>query len=95
MSVLIAPVITEKSMANAGKGKYTFKVVNEADKASIKKEIEKRFSVDVTAVTTVIVKGKMKRSGKKRMEKRTSNWKKAVVALKPGQKIDLFELGGK
>jgi large subunit ribosomal protein L23 len=95
MSVLISPLITEKSMANAGKGKYTFKVVNGADKASVKKEVEKRFNVNVIAVTTVIVKGKMKRSGKKRLQKRTPDWKKAVVALKPEQKIDLFELGGK
>jgi len=95
MSILIAPVITEKSMNNAGKGKYTFKVVDSADKLSIKKEVEKRFNVNVLAVTTVVVKGKVKRSGKKRMQKRTSNWKKAVVALKAGQKIDLFELGGK
>ena len=82
-------------MNNAGKGKYTFKVVDSADKLSIKKEVEKRFNVNVLAVTTVVVKGKVKRSGKKRMQKRTSNWKKAVVALKAGQKIDLFELGGK
>jgi len=95
MSILISPVITEKSMSNAGKGKYTFKVVDGADKLSIKKEVEKRFNVNVLAVTTVVVKGKIKRSGKKRMQKRTSNWKKAVVALKAGQKIDLFELGGK
>jgi len=95
MSILISPVITEKSMNNAGKGKYTFKVINSANKLSIKKEVEKRFNVNVLAVTTVIVKGKVKRSGKKRMQKRTSNWKKAVVALKAGQKIDLFELGGK
>ena len=95
MSILISPLITEKSMVNAGKGKYTFKVANSADKLSIKKEVEKKFSVNVVAVTTIIVKGKVKRSGKKRLQKRTPDWKKAVVALKPGQKIDLFELGGK
>lgn len=95
MSILISPVITEKSMDNAGKGKFTFKVFDGADKLSIKKEVEKRFNVNVLAVTTIIVKGKVKRSGKRRMEKRTSNWKKAVVTLKTGQKIALFELGGK
>ncbi|MFH1186808.1 MAG: 50S ribosomal protein L23 [Candidatus Levyibacteriota bacterium] len=95
MHIIISPIITEKSMSFAAKDKFTFRVSQGASKVKIKKEVEKRFSVNVVRVLIVVVKGKTKRSGSKRMERKTSNYKKAIVLLKQGQKISLFELGGK
>jgi len=94
MDTIIAPIISEKSMNDAGNGKFTFKVEKTANKGKIKKEIENKFKVNVIKVSTMVVKGKSKKTGKKRMETKTSDWKKALVVLKKGQKIDLFEVGG-
>lgn len=95
MHIIISPIITEKSMSLAAKDKFTFRVSLGASKEQLKKEIAKRFSVDILGISTVVAKGKTKRMGSRRMEKKTSNYKKAVVQVKPGQKISLFELGGK
>jgi large subunit ribosomal protein L23 len=94
MNVIISPVITEKSMNEAAKGKFTFKVAKQAEKDQIRGVIERRFKVNVISIATLIVKGKVKRTGQKRMIDRTSDYKKAIVTLKAGQKIDLFEVGG-
>jgi len=95
MDIIISPIVTEKSMNDAAKGKFTFKVHKQAEKAQIKKIIESKFKVDVIGVATITVKGKMKKTGKKRMDEQTQGYKKAIVSLKAGQKIDLFEVGGK
>lgn len=95
MDIIISPIITEKSMNDAAKGRFTFKVHKQAEKQQIRKVVENKFKVDVTDVATMIVKGKMKRTGKKRMEKQSQGYKKAIVSLKTGQKIDLFEVVGK
>lgn len=95
MDTIIAPIISEKSMNDAGRGKFTFKVAKHAHKKEIKKAVEEKFKVNVTGIATMNVKGKLKRTGKKRMEKMSQGYKKAVVALKQGQKIDLFEVVGK
>ncbi|MDE7364184.1 MAG: 50S ribosomal protein L23 [Ruminococcus sp.] len=88
--IIIKPVITEKSMDELQTGKYTFKVAKDATKSEIKKAVEKLFNVDVAKVTTMNVKGKMKRVG--RYEGMTSSWKKAIVTLKPDSKtIEFFE----
>jgi len=94
MNVIIGPLITEKSMIDAGNGKFTFRVVKTANKTEIKKEVEKNFSVNVTHISTSILKGKSTRVGMRRTEKLLSNTKKAVVTVKKGEKIGLFELGG-
>lgn len=94
MNVIIAPLITEKSMIDAGNGKFTFKVHKWANKTEIKKEVEKSFSVSVTHVSTSTQKGKTMRSGIRRTEKTLSDTKKAIVTVKKGEKIKLFELGG-
>ena len=94
MSVISSPLITEKSMIDAGNGKFTFRVLKSANKTEIKKEVEKRFSVNVTHVSTSILKGKSSRVGARRIEKAQSDSKKAVVTVKKGQKIGMFELGG-
>lgn len=82
-------------MAQAGLGKFTFKVAKSAGKNEIKEEIEKNFKVNVLSIATSILKGRTKRTGARRTEVEESSFKKAIVHLKPGQKIDLFEVGGK
>lgn len=89
--ILISPIISEKSMSEAGKGKFTFRVARKADKLSIKKEVEKRFKVNVLSVSTITTKGRSKRTGTRRVEVVSQPLKKAIVKLKPGQKIALFE----
>ncbi len=91
---IISPMITEKSMADATLSKFTFKVSKSANKAEIKKEVEGKFNVHVTNVSTSILKGKSIRVGARRTEKKLDATKKAVVTLKSGEKIGLFELGG-
>lgn len=95
LNVIQSPVITEKSMADAEKGKFTFVVTLSADKKTIREAIEKQFGVKVVSIATAIVKGKVKRVGKRRTEKTLSPMKKAMVTLVAGQKIDVFDLGDK
>lgn len=90
--VIIAPVISEKSMNEAVNGRFTFKVEKDANKKQIKKEVERRYKVNVVGVLTNIVKGKKRRFGTKRTEVLSPSWKKAKVKLKAGQKIDAFDV---
>lgn len=92
--ILVKPLITEKSMSNVSKGKYAFVVAKDASKSAIKSAIKAQFNVTVTHVATSIVKGKTQRVGIKRLEASKSEWKKATVQLKKGDKIALFEPGG-
>ena len=87
--VLRRPIISEKNTALAAKNKYTFEVATEANKPQIKEAVEKTFKVKVVAVNVMIVPGKMRRLG--RHQGMTREWKKAVVTLRPGDKIELFE----
>lgn len=89
MKILKKPVISEKSFASAEAGKYVFVVDTSANKIEIKKAIEKLFKVTVTDVKTVLVKGKLKRVGRK-FGKR-SDYKKAYVTVKEGDKIEEFK----
>lgn len=89
--VLIKPLYSEKTLNLAAKGRYTFVVALKATKYQIKKALKDMFAVDVTAVRTMVVKGEMKRVGKKRLLAKQSNYKKALVVLKKDQKLDLFE----
>lgn len=93
MNTILGPLISEKSMSKASLGKFTFKVAIKANKTSIKKEIEKRFKVNVVSITTVTIKGRGLRAGIRRTEILKSPFKKAVVTLKTGQKIGLFDTG--
>lgn len=93
LNIILGPIITEKSMNESGKGRYTFKVTVGADKKSIKKAVEEKFKVNVTKVTTVIVKGRSSRAGVRRIESLNSVFKKAVVTVKTGQKIGIFDTG--
>jgi large subunit ribosomal protein L23 len=88
--VLTRPVITEKATLLREIGNtVVFEVERTATKAEIKQAVEKVFSVNVTGVRTVIVRGKMARVGRPTGRKR--NWKKAYVTLKEGDKIEFFE----
>ena len=87
--VLRKPLITEKNTLLQEQGKYVFKVARGANKNQVKQAVEKAFKVKVTAVNVMTVSGKMRRVG--RREAMTQSWKKAVVTLKPGDKIELFE----
>ena len=93
-SIILAPVITESSMMNQAYGKYTFRVAKDANKIEIAKaveEIAKPDQIDVVKVNTLIVKGEARRSLNRRDTGRTSDWKKAIVTLAPGQVIRKFE----
>lgn len=87
--VIIRPVITEKTNGLMAAGKYTFVVDVRATKPLIKQAIEDKFKVKVIAVNTSRVLGKVRRMG--RYVGRQPSWKKAVVTLEPGQKIEFFE----
>lgn len=93
--VIVAPIISEKSMKDVALGKFTFRTAMSANKRSIKDTIEKRFKVKALDVSTNIVKGKKTKIGKRRTEVSSSPWKKAIVTLSKGQKIDLFEPSAK
>ncbi|MDD3925348.1 MAG: 50S ribosomal protein L23 [bacterium] len=87
--IIIRPIVSEKSMREAEIGKYIFEVDKTANKIEIKQAVEEIFKVKVKRVNTMTIPGKMKRvrfqAGK------TPDWKKAVVTLVEGQKIELFE----
>jgi large subunit ribosomal protein L23 len=87
--VVIEPVISEKSYALMAEGKYTFRVADRAHKTQISHAVEEIFGVNVAAVRTSKVRSKPKRRGVNRG--RTRSWKKAVVQLAPGERIELFE----
>jgi large subunit ribosomal protein L23 len=87
MSVLLAPVVSEKSTRVADKNRqYVFRVTDAATKPEIKAAVELMFKTKVEAVTVSNVKGKKKRFG--RMMGRRNNWKKAYVRLAEGQEIN-------
>jgi len=92
--VIIAPIITEKSMKDAAIGRYTFKVEVATNKPLIKQAIQDKFKVKVTKIMTCLVKGKTDRRGAKREEFVKTTWKKATVQLAKDQKIGLFDVGG-
>ena len=88
--VILAPVITEKSMEATMSKKYTFKVAKDAEKIEIAKAIEEIFGVKVQKVNTVSVRGRKRRQGL--YVGYTPSWKKAIVTLTPDSKsIEFFE----
>ncbi len=87
--VLKRPVITEKSMSLQEDNKYTFIVDLKANKIEIKQAVEQMFNVKVLKVRTMRYKGKMKRV--RQIWGKTPDYKKAIVTLQEGNKIELFE----
>jgi large subunit ribosomal protein L23 len=88
--VLLHPVISEKSTIETERNNYTFAVARDANKLQIKAAIEAEFKVNVLGVRVVSVKPKQKRRGR-RTPGVVPGWKKAVVTIAAGQKIELFE----
>jgi len=89
--IIKRPVISEKSTALVEvANRYVFEVDSTASKPEIKTAVEQLFKVKVKAVNTIVMHGKNKRAG--RFEYKRSNWKKAVITLAPGQKIELFQV---
>ncbi len=88
-TVIIRPVVSEKSYALLGAGKYTFRVHENAHKTQIRQAVEEIFGVRVLGVQTMSVKSKPKRRG--HTAGKTRRWKKAVVKLHPEDSIELFE----
>lgn len=93
--VIIKPLITEKNTDLMGIDQYSFEVATVANKIQIREAIEKLFNVRVKAVNTMNVKGSRRsraiRRGSGRIRGQERSWKKAVVTLFPGQRIDIFE----
>ena len=89
-TVIKRPIVTEKSMRGSETGKYTFQVADEANKLTIKDAVEELFDVTVTKVNTITIPGRLKRRGQRVY--RVRGYKKAIVTLVPGQKIDLESL---
>lgn len=85
--IIIAPVVTEKTMTLRNENVYTFKVAKDASKDEIKNAVETAFNVKVASVNTLNTKSKKRRVGK--YQGRTKTYKKAIVTLKDGSSIDL------
>jgi large subunit ribosomal protein L4 len=88
--VIVRPVVTEKTTDMGENDKYVFEVASEANKAEVKQAVEKFFGVKVVDVHTLNMKGKPKRLG--RHMGRRKDWKKAIVTVQSGDKIDLFDV---
>jgi large subunit ribosomal protein L23 len=89
--LLLKPLFTEKTVAETSRGKYAFLVKPGATKTEVKNEVEKVFGVKVIKIQTITVHGKKYRSGRRLLYKKREDGKKAIVTLKPGQKIALFD----
>lgn len=93
--ILVRPLITEKNTRLMEQGQYSFEVATEANKIQIREAVEKTFNVKVKAVNTLNVKPKAKsRSASRRggrINGTEAGWKKAIVTLHPGERIDIFE----
>ena len=91
--VVLKPVISEKSMDETQRGKYTFRVHIDANKLQVKHAVEELFKVNVIDVNVSMSKAKEKsrNRGRARIKGWTTSWKRAVVTLAAGQKIEFFE----
>ncbi len=88
--VLLRPVISEKSVLETERNNYTFAVARDSNKFQIKAAVEAEFKVDVLGARVVNVKPKQKRRGRKTLGM-VPGWRKAIVTIAAGQKIELFE----
>jgi large subunit ribosomal protein L23 len=91
-SIIIRPHLTEKSLALAAKGYFTFVVANFARKEEIKSAIGNLYTVHVLEARTIAMVGKTRKAGKRMKTVSKAPWKKAIVRLSPGEKIDAFEI---
>lgn len=87
--ILIAPVVSEKSYHLINERKYSFRVHPDAHKTEVRQAIEKQFGVEVEWVNIIAMPSKPKRRGVSRG--RRPGWKKAIVKLRQGQEIEIFQ----
>ena len=87
--VLRRPLVTEKNASMQALGKYAFEVAKRANKQQIKQAVEMAFKVTVTGVNVMTMPGKTRRMGRRQVL--TPEMKKAIVTLKPGDSIQIFE----
>jgi large subunit ribosomal protein L23 len=87
--VLRRPLITEKSTLLQARNKYVFEIADKANKLMIRQAVEKAFKVKVTGVNVITMRGKTRRVGRRQVQ--TPPWKKAIVTLQAGDKIEFFE----
>lgn len=92
--IILRPLINEKSMLLTKDGLYTFEVAKQSSKEQIKKAVSSKFGVDVLAVNTITISGKKKMQRARRRFYLEPSIKKAVVQVKKGQKIAIFEKAG-
>lgn len=88
--VIIRPVVTERSMGEMVKGKYTFEVPASVNKIEVRQAVENLFNVKVEKVNISNTAEKVKRVGRSRQETTIHGYKKAIVTLKDGETIDIF-----
>lgn len=91
--ILIRPIISEKNTLLNERSQYVFEVAEAANKIMIRQAVEELFKVNVKAVNVLNVHGKRKRSARTRTSGMTRSWKKAIVSLREGQRIELFQGG--
>ncbi len=91
--ILKRPIVTEKATQESAFGRYAFEVDRRATKSTIAQAVEEVFGVKVKKVRTTMMRGKTKRSGRYRRPIKQADWKKAIVELAEGEKIDLLESG--
>jgi large subunit ribosomal protein L23 len=91
-AVLLRPVITERSMSGTNAGRYTFAVAKNATKRDIADAVAESFKVDVVAVNVIHVPGKTRRLGRRVGHR--PDWKKAIVTLAAGQRIEKYFVEG-
>jgi large subunit ribosomal protein L23 len=87
--IVLAPIVSEKSYHGSVNGVYTFRVHEDAHKTQIRQAVEELFEVEVVRVNVMKVRPKPKRRGQIKGIK--PGWKKAIVQLKPGQTIEVFQ----
>jgi large subunit ribosomal protein L23 len=87
--VLRRPLITEKNTELQLQNKYAFEIAEGANKPMVRQAVEKAFKVKVTGVNVITMQGKTRRVGRRQIQ--TRSWKKAIVTLRSGDKIEFFE----
>ncbi len=92
-TIIIKPIVTEKSMQSTNPLKFNFMVAQSATKTELKKAVKDSFNVNVVSISTSKIKGKRKRMGTRRVEVSETPVKKATIMLKKGERISLFESG--
>jgi large subunit ribosomal protein L23 len=94
LSIIKRPVITEKSLSATKDNTYTFEVAKEATKAQIRVALKHSFNVDAVSIRTSIKKPTTVSTGRKRMTSKSPTTKKAIITIKAGQSIKVFETKG-